>query len=131
MSLIGKWFEWLANCFADICQHRREILPKKAAKIDYPQIYFVAPPQHRFFMDNDGRKILMHCMEATVKTVNNVRLIKMMEIWNPNNLQLVTKESQITSAGLTAYWASVNAAVAFNINKKASWLHAELFFFEE
>ena len=84
-SMIGEWFKWLTNCFSEISQQCRELLPPKAVRKDYPQIYFVAPPRHRFFMDEEI-KILMNCMEVTVKSVENVRLIKMMEIWDPNDL---------------------------------------------
>ena len=65
-SMLGEWFEWLIGCFTSIFQDRRSLLPPKAVRPDFPQLYFVAPPHHRCFTDNHERKILLNCMEATV-----------------------------------------------------------------
>ena len=121
-SLIGEWFEWIAACYTELCSQRKDKLPCKAKRFDFPQIYFVAPPRHRNFIDNEERKILMNCMEATAKTMDNVRVVKIMEIWNPNNLELVAEDGQITPEGLFTYWESIDKAVAFNVRKRDEFL---------
>ena len=120
--LLGEWFEWLVECYSNLCAQRKKLLPLKAVKEGYPQLYFIAPPRHGFFNDNEERKILFHCMEATVKSFDDVRLVKMMELWNFKDQELVNDEGQFTSLGLTTYWASVDAAIAFNVRKHDEFL---------
>ena len=75
-SLLGEWFEWMAACFIELCDQRCGSLPAKAKRPDFPQIYFVAPPRHKNFADNEERKILMNCMEATAKTIKTLESSK-------------------------------------------------------
>ena len=121
-NLLGEWFEWLASCYNELCEQRKNLLPSKAARPDYPQIYFVAPLRHNNFSDNEERKILMNCMEAMAKIMENIRIIKMMELWNPNDLDLVSHDGILTADGMRVYWASVDKAVAFNVKKHDEFL---------
>ena len=121
-SLIGELFEWLVECMLQLLKDRKSILPDRAVQDDYPQLYFVAPPRHRCLPDNNERKLLLNCMEATAKVFENARIIKMIEHWSFSDLDLVSDEGQFTSSGLTAYWSSINSAVAFNVKKRDEYL---------
>ena len=121
-TLLGEWFEWVMVCFTELCKARCTQLPKKAVRDDYPQLYFVAPPKHKRFGDNNAQQTLLNCMETTVKIYDNVPLIKMIELWNFNDEELVDDDGHITSLGLTTYWVSIDAAVAFNVKKRDEYL---------
>ena len=46
----------------------------------------------------------------------------MMEIWDPNDLDLVSMDGTLTADGMTVYWESVDRAVAFNVRKRDEFL---------
>ena len=119
--LLGEWFEWLITCFTTLFQSRKDTLPKKAVRADYPQLYLMAPPKHRLLNDNHERRLLLDCMEATVKVFDNVQLIKMVESDYKDD-SLVSEDGQFTNFGLTKYWSTVDSAVAFNMHKCEEYL---------
>ena len=121
-SLLGEMFEWLVKTFLAISQERKDMLPIRAVRTDYPQFYFVAPLRHRNFGDNFIRSTLFHCMESTAKLYNDVRIIKLVKIWNFDDMDLVTAEGQFTSLGLSSYLAAIDSAVQFNVQKREQYL---------
>ena len=123
-SIFGEWIEFLADTCNDMVQTRKSQLPKKAILHDaYPCIYWVTAPHHMYFKDNQSRTKLNSCLESVIKTKKNMRLVKMKEIWNYKDMNLVDWPSgRISFAGLSAYWLSVDAAVRYNINKHEQFL---------
>ena len=51
-TLMGEWIDFLAKNFKELCDERKKSLPLKAARADYPLIYWVMPPHHAHFTDN-------------------------------------------------------------------------------
>ena len=123
-TLVGEFFEVIVTFTNDLIEKRKKILPSKAMKADHPQVYFVASPRHHYFSDNEARKILQNCMEATVKvpTFNNIRMVRIVDIWDFKDDELVNDQGQLTSLGLSTYWASVDAAITFNVCKRDDYL---------
>ena len=70
-------------------------------------------------MDNKACTILFNCMQVTVwqTKYNNVRLVKIKEVWDFKNNDFVNNHGQFTAFGVATYWAAVDAAVAFNVQK--------------
>ena len=64
------------------------------------------------------------CLESVVKNTTNMRVIKMKELWAPQNQNLVNN-NKITRIGLSTYWKSVDAAFRFNIQKREEYMTRE------
>ena len=56
------------------------------------------------------------------ETFDNVRVVKIVDVWSTTDTDLVDEASQFTSTGLMMYWAAVDAAVAFNVKKRDEYL---------
>ena len=121
-ALYGEWIDWLAKTFTELVSSRKSILPTKATKIGYPQIYWVAPPSHCHFNNNQARKKLLNCLEVGLRLYENIRLIRMKEIWEFDNVNLVDRQGRITPYGLSKYWQSVDSAIKFNVLKREQFL---------
>ena len=125
-SLLGGLIEWLVKKFLQLVKNRLEIMPQRARKEGYPQIYWMAPPHQCNFMDNATRTKIVNCLESVFKVYSSVRLIRMKEIWHYDDTDLVDVHGNFTSSGLSAYWRSVDAAVRFNANKRELFLARKL-----
>ena len=122
VSLLGEFVEWLVGKFAQLISDRLSVLPTRAKKPGYPQLYWVAPPHHKNFLNNGDRTKMTNCLESTFKLHADVCLIRMKEVWDYDNLELVDQNGLITHSGLTTYWRSVDAAVCFNAKKRDYFL---------
>ena len=121
-AMLGSWIEWLVNCFTEICRDRKSILQANAVRNDYPMIYWAAPPHHRNFLNNPSRSKLLLSMESVFKLHDEIRIIRMKEIWNYDDNSLVDANGRFTIVGLDKYWQSVDAAVKFNALKREAYL---------
>ena len=125
-SLIGSWVEWIAKKLIALKDLAKSSLPGKATKDGYPQFYWVAPPHHRNFYNNFARTKLTNVLESVFKTQNDMRVIRMKEKWDYENLELVDKKGIITDEGYYTYWESIDAAVKFNVAKRDYFLASQL-----
>ena len=116
-GMYGEWLEWLVQKITNLCQQMIDLLPQKAIKEGYPQIYWVAPPQHCNFTDNRARSKFVSCLETVLKDSVSHRIIRMKEIWNYENSNLVDVHGRMLPDGYAKYWQSIDAAVRFNAHK--------------
>ena len=82
-----------------IVQVHKDQLPLKAKKEGYPVIYWVTAARHKLFKDLPSRTKFNLCLEATVKMFDNMRVIKIKELWNYKDPALVNN-SEMTPTGL-------------------------------
>ena len=94
-GMLGEWIEWLTSQTVELCRLRTVSLPRKAVKIGYPQIYWATPPHHKNFLDNFGRTKITNAIESVCRTFDNVRMIRMKEIWSYDDVDLVDKYGNI------------------------------------
>ena len=125
-ALMGKCIEWISNEFENLVEMTKKSLPPKAVKEGYPQFYWVAPPHHKNFHDNGARTKLTNVLEISCKSAKNMRLIRMKEIWQYTNDELINSKGQFTDEGWDTYWKSVDAAIKFNVNKRELYLANQL-----
>ena len=107
-------------------QHLRA-LPEKCIYTKGTQVYWVALPTHKNY-DHDlaeTRAKFNLCLTSIVKSNDNMRMIWLKEKWNPDNDDLV-HNNRLTTAGLNAYWQSIDAAINFNTGKHEVFLAKEL-----
>ena len=124
-SIIGNWLEWIMAEMKAMITTRKEKLPPKAVKADYPQIYWVAAPLHMNFTDDEtnARRKLNLCMQSIMKQEQNMRVIQLKEYWDSENLDLVNvRRSAFTDTGLLTYWRSIDASVRFNVCKHEDYI---------
>ena len=121
-KMIGEWIEWIAEKFTELIKLRIENLPPKAVKAGYPQKYWVAPPHHCNFSNNQARTKLINCMEVTFKLYPNIRLIRMKEVWDYENRDMIDRNGRFTPYGYSKYWLSVDSAICFNVMKREQYL---------
>ena len=117
-TLYGTWIEYLANSFTTVIQQRQQQLPAKAQSKRNPQLYWAALPLHADFSNenNSCREIFNACLESVIKVFDDMRILKLKELWDVVETDLVKNDS-FTPAGVSLYWKVINASVKFNIQK--------------
>ena len=121
-TLLGNCIEWLCKEFDNLIKLAKNAAPAKSVRADYPQMYWVAPPHHRNFMNNSARSKLINILETTFKLFKDNRIIRMKEVWEYNNPDMVNNNGQYTDFGWDTYWRSVDAAIKFNVKKRELFL---------
>ena len=107
--------KWLMNQVRRIIATRKDQLPKKGLKSDYPVIYWIEAPLHVNFNNNDVRKRYNEILEDLAGTMQNMRIMRMKKIWDPEDKHLFVNSSLIfTTEGIFRYWGSVDNALQFN-----------------
>ena len=57
-----------------------------------------------------------------MKQQDNMRMMKLKEIWDPNKLELLTPTQQLSDLGTKMYWEAIDAAFKFNMSKRSEHL---------
>ena len=112
----GEIVESVIKCIREVISMRKESLPTKAVKQDFPYIYWVSLPQHRNF-DNKPRSKFNLTMDSIIKLHPDMRLILIKEHWDYNNENLVQND-RFTGIGCNQYWKAIDASLKFNISKR-------------
>ena len=120
-SAYGELLQYLVNAISLACDDIKKLLPKKATREDYPCIYWAAAPHHKYFDDNSMHTKFNNCLESIVKLYPKMRVIKMKEVWDFENPDLVCN-GRFTSLGFEIYWQSIDFAIRFNIMKHEQFL---------
>ena len=116
-TMLGPWFEWLVKEINGLIQERKNQLPPKAIRNNWTLVYWVAPVIHQLMLYNDVRTKMALCMLSVIKNYQNMRLIKIKEIWEFQNVAYFTSAGVLSTEGMTTYWAAVTASVKYNLNK--------------
>ena len=119
-DLLGQWIQWLMTKFRNLIHDKKGLLPARAKAADSPLFYWIAAPLHENFSHdiNEIRKKFNLCLHTTAKTLSNVQVIQLKEIWQYN----LVVNNRITDLGLHAYWESVDSTFKFNHQKREIFL---------
>ena len=117
-------FALLVQQFATIIADRNKALQKKAVN-NNTFVYWAAPPQHMGFSDEEKMACtkFTNCLNAVIKLHGNMRVLKLVEFWDPKDLNLVNhRTGRFTDDGKAAYWRSLDSGITFNIKKREAFL---------
>ena len=115
-TILGEWIHYLARSLNSAIEDWKKALPVKALEENYPMIYWATSPHHKHFINNTQHTEFNNSLESVLKLYNNMRTIKMKEIWDYENPHLVAVGTgRITAYGLSRYWMSINAAIKYNV----------------
>ena len=125
----GLCVESLVKNVKRLIDERKSQLPNRAIREFCPDVYWVELPHHKNFEKPGIRAKFNNCLLSVVKLYKGMRVIKMKEIWNYTQDDLV-RNNKITEKGLCIYWKSVDAAIRFNM-KKGEEVQAKKKWFEQ
>ena len=120
-TMLGEMLEYLVSVVDSMIQGTKSALPKKATHKDYPVVYWSEAPKHMKFADNEVCGKFNAGLQAVVKMYDYMCVIKLKEIWKYDNSKLVVND-KFTNTWLKAYWASIDAAIQFNLTKREKFL---------
>ena len=111
---VGMLLNWLVNEFHCCLETFKELLPGKAKWLGYPHILWIAAPYHRNFSDfnNEWRIKANKCLKSIVELYQEMSLLQMIKIWDPEDGNLYLKEQRrFTPVDLGRYWLAVDSAI--------------------
>ena len=114
-SVIKPLIEWLFREVSKLLAIRKDQLPKKAIKLNYPKIFWVEAPQHVFFKNNLARRKFNSIVQSTAALYSSMKIIRMKKFWDAENRNLF-RGINFTAEGLLRYWESIDNAKEFNEN---------------
>ena len=120
-TLQGTWVQWLAENFADAIKVRNEQLVSKCRKDTF--FYWVSAPTHSCFSKerNNLRIKFNLSLESVIKSMPNMRVIRIKDMWNSKDTGLVVHD-RITEEGMTSYWKAIDASFKFNVQRQKIFL---------
>ena len=118
-SLLGPWIEYLAEFISESLEDRHQKLSLKARLAEKTQVYWVESVNHDNFdyINQQVRETFSQCLEATSKSHETMRVLKMQEFWNKKDDNLVLN-NRFTKQGLVTYWKAMDASIQFSVKKR-------------
>ena len=112
--ILGTTAQWIIREMHRAVGNHKENLPSKAKKNGIPHFIWVTPPKSVCFSEEENlnRKKFMDCITSVSNIYDDMTVLKLKKVWDPNNRQLVS-DGRYTSKGLAAYWASIDNAIEF------------------
>ena len=123
-SMLGPWLEWLATNIREMIDAKKSFLPGKTKRMNEPAVYWNMLPLHHELWANETRAKYNEVLETVLKTVDNMRVLKLKEVWDPRDNNLVVN-NKFTVEGISAYWRAVDTAFKFNAHKREIYLAKE------
>ena len=122
-TLYGNLLESLIKKVNDAVTKTKNLLPSKAVKDAYPQIYWTHAVSHVQFgpEENELRRKYNLCLVSIVKLYPNMRVIKLRN-WNFFDTNLVQVNKTLSPIGNAAFWQALDNAMKFNVEKKEEYL---------
>ena len=122
-SLYGTWLEYLAATLNSMLCTKRKGLPEKALPTDKTQIYWIEAANHKNFSSENvqAREIFNNCLDMVIKTYDNMRLLRIKELWSCEDEDLVMN-NRFTKCGLAVFWRVVDSSFKFNVLKCKDFL---------
>ena len=118
-TLLGSYVEWLSEQFQKLIKDRCSNLPAKCKTV--PFFYWVAAPTHAYFSKDRNRlRVKFNLgLESVMRSKNydNMRVIKIKEVWNTRDSSLVIND-RMTEHGLSVYWRAVDATFQYNETRR-------------
>ena len=113
---IREILEWLFREYHKAITSFRDFLLTKCKRPNQPHILWIALPTHKYFgqTSNSKRIKLTECMESVIKFQENMSVLKMIKIWDPEDSNLFIYDSyRFTTQGLCKYWMAIDSAIRF------------------
>ena len=111
---IGRILNELMIDFRKLVTRQKEFLDKKSKKALYPQFVWIEAPINVNFGNNTGRRKYNDRLHAVSKFHENVTILEMKKIWDPDCTRLYVAESDhYTCEGYSTYWAAVDCTMKF------------------
>ena len=118
-GIYGKYLTTLAASLKKLILERKTQLPIKAKRENYPLMYWVQAPVHRHLKHLQMRTKFNLCLESVIKNMQEMRTIKLKEVWKYNDSKLVCG-GELSVEGLSCFWRAIDASVRFNVKKNES-----------
>ena len=113
--------DWLMKEVHDLIMERKSVLPVRAKRYLYPQIFWIGLPLHKLFKesDNNQRSKFNLCLMQATNAYNEMKCIKMRKKWTFEDENLFDDvKSKYTTTGMATYWGSIDEAVQFWENRR-------------
>ena len=112
LYVYGIFIHWLASEFNKIVESHKDILPKKAKKMNYPTFIWIALPTYCNFDNNHIRQKLSASMKTTLEIQKQHIMLKMLKIWEFSDRNAY-RDGHYTQIGFEMYWKSIDLAIQF------------------
>ena len=120
MPLLGPWIEYICQVVAEVLATRWSDLSPKARPADgsHTQIYWIEAVNHSNFkyINQQVRDTFNKCLEANCKLHENMRILKIREMWDKRDDKLVIN-NRLTKYGVNMYWKAADLSFKFNLLK--------------
>ena len=111
---IGRILNELMTDFRKLVTKQKEFLDKKSKRPLYPQFVWLEAPLNVNFSNNARRKKYNDRLHAVSKFHENVTILEMKKIWDPDCTRLYVGENdRYTCEGYSTYWAAVDCTMKF------------------
>ena len=64
-------------------------------------------------------------LESIVKQQDNMRMVKLKEIWKVDDMNLIKQSNNISDEEFHTYWDAIDTAIKFNITKRKEFISKE------
>ena len=119
--IFTKLIDWLFTEINSLITQRKEQLPPRALKAEYPRVYWVEAPQHKNFQNNLLRRKLNSVIQTSANKFPNFRIMRMKKIWNQEDSNLF-RNNRFSAEGLAKYSAPIDNALEFNDTFKMPYI---------
>ena len=114
-AVFAEIIPWLFNKVDRHIKSRKEQLPQKAIKSEYPMIYWMEAPQHINFSEADN--IIRHkqnsAIQSEVARYPYMKIVRMKKVWDPEDGHLYAN-NRYSAEGLMKYWSSIDNAIEYH-----------------
>ena len=125
LEMFGDWINYLIKSFKKAVHDRKSKLPRGAIRFEYPMFYWAEIPMHSTFSNNEAREKFNFTLATAVKLVPTMRVIKLKNIWDFQDMRVASPSGILSTYGVTAYWNAIDNAFKFNALKHEQYLHRE------
>ena len=118
IAVFNQCINWLLEKYHKLIKERKELLPKKASKFLYPQVFWVALPLHHNFDDNSIEiRQFNQVLESIAGKFKETKTMKIRRHWSYNDSS-VTPAGIINETGKIRYWSGIDECIEFWENGK-------------
>ena len=116
--ILGEFLDSMAKALDKLITDRKQLLPSKSVRDNFPMVFWVALPMHHNLLDSAQiRSKFNMCLDSVLQQYSYMRVIRLKEIWNYNDGALVSPAGIFAEKGYYQYWRAIDASVRFNVTK--------------